>query len=410
MMTPEISSASKRRASNGAAIILSVLWLAGLESLWGQTSTQQLFEEAQAARARGDLAQAEQKYREVIQQEPQVANAYQNLGNVYFTERKYREAIPVLEQALKIDPRLGGAYFILGLAHYQLYDSTPALAAFKSALRLNPSDTNALFYLGKAQMQARDYRGSVLTFEKLKARKPRDPDVLYNLSLAHMKLMLEAVNDLGEVAPHSYQFWLLLAQDADARGDDAAAIHSYQEALCAKPNATGAHYGLGSAYARAGKYDLAGEEFRKELQFNPNDSLALWKWGELSLHTDPEEAREVLERAVKLNPDFPQAVLAYGRALARTGDMEKAVEQYLRVTRLAPEEDTVHYLLASTYRKLGREREAKAEIARFEELAKKKSEKRMQMARELIDMSRTAQELPENVEPGFSPSHVPEHP
>ncbi len=122
-----------------------------------------------------------------------------------------------------------------------------------------------------------------------------------------------------------------------------------------------------------------------------------------------QEARHYLERAVALNPDLPQAVLAYGRALARTGDIEKAVERFQRVVRLAPEEDSVHLHLASAYRHSGRPEEAKAELARFEELAKKKSERTREMARLLIEMTRAAQETVEEPEPSFSPGREPTH-
>jgi len=180
--------------------------------------------------------------------------------------------------------------------------------------------------------------------------------------------------------------------------------------LHTKADAVGIHYALGSVYARTGKYDEAAEEFKKELEINPNDSLALWKLGELALRTDPRQARHYLERAVTLNPDLPQAALAYGRALARTAETEKAVEQFQRVVRLAPEEDSVHYHLAKAYRLLGRDEQAKAEAARFQELAKKKSERKRDMARQLIELGRATQGPPEEPEPGFSPSQDPAHP
>src|SRR2546427_10180333 len=65
-------------------------------------------------------------------------------------------------------------------------------------------------------LQMRDYRAAARTLEKFAESKPDDPDVLYNLSLVYMKQMLGTVNRLGEVAPQSYQFSLLLAQDAEA--------------------------------------------------------------------------------------------------------------------------------------------------------------------------------------------------
>jgi tetratricopeptide (TPR) repeat protein len=166
---------------------------------------------------------------------------------------------------------------------------------------------------------------------------------------------------------------------------------------------------LGNILGRLGKYDEAERELRRELEINANDSLALWKLGELLLRTNPQEARELLERGVRLNSELPQLVLAYGRALARTGDTEKAVEQFRRIVQLAPEEDSVHYHLSAAYRRLGRIEESKAELAYFEKLAKKKSERRQETARQLIDLSREAQEAGVELEPSFSPAREPAH-
>ncbi len=375
-----------------------------------QGDIRQLYEQAQAARAGGDLARSEELYLEVIHQSPQFANAHHNLGIVYFLERKYRAAADELEKAVKLDPRLAEAQVMLGLAYYHLYEPARAAPAFRAGLRLRPDDSNALLYLGKSQIQARDYRAAATTLEKLAAKKPRDPDVLYSLSLAYMKLMLEDFNRLGEVAPQSYQAWLLLAQDAEARGNDEDALKDYRQAEHTKADSPGIHYALGSVEARLGKYDQAAEEFKRELELNPYDSLALWKLGELALRTDPNEARRYLERAVSLNPGLPQAVLAYGRALARLGETEKAVEQFRRVVQLAPEEDSVHYHLARAYRRLGRPQEAEAEMARFETLAGRKSERTREAARRLIEMSRAAQESSEEPEAGFSPTRDPTRP
>jgi len=132
----------------------------------------------------------------------------------------------------------------------------------------------------------------------------------------------------------------------------------------------------------------------------------LWKLGEVTLRVDPRSACDYLARALALNPDFPQARLAYGRALLRLGESEKAVQQFEEVERLAPEEDSVHYHLASAYRKLGRSKEADTEMARFQELAKKKSEITHAAARRQIDMTRDSQEDPL---PDFDPSRNPVH-
>jgi tetratricopeptide (TPR) repeat protein len=377
----------------------------------GQTDVEGLFEAAQQARAQGNFADAEARYLEVIRRSPQFAAAYHNLGIVYFSQRKYRDASRVLEKAVKLNPRLPQAHFMLGLAAYQLYEPERAARAFSAALGLNPGDKNALLYLGKTQLQMRDYRNAAGTFEKLAQSKPPDPDVLYNLSLSYMKLMLESVNRLGAAAPQSYQFRLLLAQDAESRNFREEAIEKYKEALALKGSAApvGVHYALGILYARTGKYDEAAAEFREELKINANDSLSLWRLGELALLADPKQALVYLERAVALNPEFPQASLAYGRALSRQGDHAKAIEQFQNVVRLAPEEHTVHYHLFKAYRQLGRAAEARQELARFQEMARKKSEKMQETARQQLNVERIEQGMAPEPEPGFAPERDPVH-
>jgi tetratricopeptide (TPR) repeat protein len=374
-----------------------------------QAEAQRLFEKAQAAKARGDLQLAEQNYLEVIRLAPDLPNAYHNLGITYFTERKYGDAVAVLEKAVKLSPQSAPPHFMLGLSYYELYESQKAIESFRTAIRLNSSDTNALLYLGKSQIQAHDYVGAAETLEKLAKLKPDDPDVLYNLSVAHLKLMLGDVSRLSRVAPDSYQLWLLLAQEAEARGDNQSAIRDYQHALRLNPQGVGIHYALGSVLTKEGASVGAAQEFKKELELNSNDALALWKLGELTLRTDPPQALEYLRRSVSLSPDLPQAVLAYGRALARLGETERAVEQFRRAVRLAPEEDSVHYHLSRAYRLLGRNEEAKVEMAKFEELAKKKSERTREQARQLIELTREEQRAEGILEPGFDPSQDPTH-
>ena len=374
-----------------------------------QAGARKLFQEAQAARARGDLGTAEKKYLEVIRLTPDLPSAYQNLGITYFTERKYGDAVHALEKAVKLSPSLAPAHFMLGLAHYELYEPEKALDNFRTTIGLNPRETNALLYLGKSQLQIHDYGGAAQSFEKLSKLKPNDADVLYNLSLAYLKLMLMNVARLGKAAPDSYQLWSLLAQDAEARGDHEAAAKDLEHALRVNPNAVGIHYALGSIFAKDGKYAEATEEFQKELKINPNDALALWKLGELVIRTDPRAASEYLARSVAITPDLHQAVLAYGRALASLGETEKAIREYQRVILLAPEEDSVHYHLSQAYRLLGRKTEAAAEMTKFEQLAKVKSERTRNEARQLIELTREEQTHGEIAEPGFNSSAEPVH-
>src|SRR5262249_11848834 len=87
-------------------------------------------------------------------------------------------------------------------------------------------------------------------------------------------------------------------------------------------------------------------------------------------------AFQYLERALQQKPDLGQAHRDLGKALLQTdGDLVRAMAHLKKVTELAPDEPTTHYLLAQLYRKQGKKAEQAAELATFEKLRRAQQEK-----------------------------------
>ena len=112
---PEISGSKYRSFLRGrnarrqASGLILYGFLVGLSralpfSFDNQAEAQRLFEEAQAAKTRGDLQLAEQKYLDVIRLAPDSPNACQNLGIVYFTGREFQKAASMFAKAIKLSP------------------------------------------------------------------------------------------------------------------------------------------------------------------------------------------------------------------------------------------------------------------------------------------------------------------
>src|SRR5262245_54816047 len=80
--------------------------LAQTENNGTDAKVQQLYGEAKAAEAQGDLATAAAKYESLLQVAPKLAAAYNNLGALYLRQKEYKKAAAVLERGLKIDPRM----------------------------------------------------------------------------------------------------------------------------------------------------------------------------------------------------------------------------------------------------------------------------------------------------------------
>ena len=113
-------------------------------------------------------------------------------------------------------------------------------------------------------------------------------------------------------------------------------------------------------------------EFLKELQISPENYVTTWKLGNIYLtRKQYGQALQYLQKAIQQRPDLGQAHRDLARALIQTeGDLERAIVHLKKVTQLAPEEPTSHYLLAQAYKKLGKKSEQSAELELFEKLRK----------------------------------------
>ncbi len=68
---------------------------------------------------KGFLEAAEKGYRELIEHSYQLDKVYNNLGNVYYAEKKFHEAIKAYESALEENPKLFSAHYNLAQALWQ---------------------------------------------------------------------------------------------------------------------------------------------------------------------------------------------------------------------------------------------------------------------------------------------------
>ncbi|MSO23432.1 MAG: tetratricopeptide repeat protein [Acidobacteria bacterium] len=113
---------------------------------------------------------------------------------------------------------------------------------------------------------------------------------------------------------------------------------------------------LGNICWKEGDLPQAEKEFLEELKITPENYLTTWKLGNIYLlNKQYDLAFQYLEKAIRQRPDLGQAHRDLGKALIQTdGDLARAMAHLKKVTQLAPEEPTAHYLLAQIYTKLGK--------------------------------------------------------
>ena len=109
-----------------------------------------------------DFTSAEMEYRKAISEKPTNAVGAYNLGNAYYKNQKFREAVLRHQEVIKTattKEEKHKAYHNIGNALMQGKQCKEAVEAFKSALRNNPNDDETRYNLGLAKKCAEEQGG-----------------------------------------------------------------------------------------------------------------------------------------------------------------------------------------------------------------------------------------------------------
>jgi tetratricopeptide (TPR) repeat protein len=365
-------------------IILLLLSAVAVPAQTGtDTPAEQHFEAARQAEKAKDFDKAASEYKETLKLKPEVAEVWFNMGlDLYLLERN-SEAIDAFQQSLKRKPGLPGANLFLGMAYLRSNRYDAAIQPLKQAIAQNPQELKAYTNLSVAYLELGREEDAAAILQKAQVRFPHDTEVLYSLGRTYMKLMEKSYKEMVQYDSDSYRYHQVLGESYQLRRDYPHATEEYKLALekAPDPNLPGLHYSLGSCYWMETKWSLAIEQFKQELAISPENYLATWKLGDTYLfERDYDNARVYLTKALQQKPGLGQANRDMGKLLLQTGHPDDALVYLKKVVKSDPEEASVHYLMAQSYRSLGKQPEMKAELEIFQKLRTEESERSVKHA------------------------------
>jgi tetratricopeptide (TPR) repeat protein len=126
------------------------------------------------------------------------------------------------------------------------------------------------------------------------------------------------------------------------------AVEAYQKALAEFPENPKSLTSLGLALYQVGRYEEAMEIYKHAAQVSPDDPLPLEKIAQLS------ERLGNLKQAI-------QAAMQAAELYVKSREVDKALENWLRVTQLDPENLTAHSRLALVHERLSHTQQAASE-------------------------------------------------
>lgn len=274
-------------------------------------------------------------------------------GIAVATETKdIEQALPLLIKGASLDPEndeylkaLASAYLAHGNALAAKAGTTPdadtqkkvaeavslAVAAAERATQVNPESVQN--WIGLAQMYGavasfnENAASSVFAiYQKAQSLEPLNPAIATYLGAAHRAAAVRMKS--GNASEY------------------AAALTAYEAALALKPDYVPAHFAIIEMLDSEGRGDEALTRAERLRILAVNAPEILFQLGAIHYQADRfSKAQEVLEQAVRISPDYANALYFLGLAYEKQGDYARALTQFERVAKLNPQNTEVQKII-----------------------------------------------------------------
>src|SRR5256886_4029493 len=328
----------------------------------------------------GKLDQAQEQFSRAVELEPNNYETNHNLGEIYVRRGMVAEAVAYLQKAQKINAAsycngfdLTLAYMVSGrlsdarnsakallnvketgeahnlLAQIEEKDGNIIAAAneFQAAAKLEPSESN-LFDWGGELLVHRTLDPAVQVLEEGTRRFPNSPRLMVGLGMAYY-----------------------------ARGNYDDAVKAFLKGADLDPNDSRCYKFLSRAYdSSPSQADEVIERFRRYAELQPNNGLALyyyamslWK-GKRTQDSSLNLAQigSLLQRAIAADPKLAEPHLQLGNLTADQGKFAEAIPEYQRALELDNDLADAHYRLAQAYVRTGQKDKAQEQFTTYQAL------------------------------------------
>ncbi|SPO27137.1 related to nuclear protein bimA [Ustilago trichophora] len=249
------------------------------------------------------------------------------LGRSYAECSQYAPSETHFSTARKLNPFIASHMDVFSLVLFHLSREVKLSALAQHLAMVAPGTASTHIVVGNAFSLQKEHQTALVCFQRAAAAAPE----------------------------YAYAF-TLAGHEAHDLGLHDEAIAYFRSAIRCDRRHWNAWAGLGRVYLGIGGHEHAAcKSLQQAIHLNPSNHI-LWDlvgWT-FSLINAPEKALECYDRAIELAPSA--SVLTYLRRaelLLQHGDPESSHRDLVRAQDLAPEEASIHILLAQSYMRLG---------------------------------------------------------
>lgn len=342
------------------SLFVSLLVCSGVSA---QNSNGDIAAQASAARQANDLPRAASLYREALQQKPNWAEGWWDLGSVLYDANQYKEAADALAKAAELDPKAAPAWGLLGLCEFELGSFDKALSHIQQSLALGLRGQDQMegvlrYHEAMLFARTRNFDESLQAYSWFVKRGVHHDVFLTALGLA----ALRSTSFPEQVPPDQRDLYISAGKAAFlSMSGNAEAQQAFRGLAERFPTTPDVHYLYGS-YLLSSNPEMAASEMRRELEISPSNGAASAMLAWMLLEQDDfSSAGPLAESAIHNEPSMPMAQYVYGRILVERGQLAEGIEHLEKATKEAPGILMNHVALAAAYSKAGRPADARRE-------------------------------------------------
>ncbi|MBU0995463.1 MAG: tetratricopeptide repeat protein [Proteobacteria bacterium] len=232
-------------------------------------STMNMLESAIAHHQAGRLQQAEEIYRQILQEDPSHSDALHLLGLIAYQVAKWDIALELIEKAIALKPMEPLYYFHYGLVLEALKKHEEAFIAFLCSAELDPQEPKTEKALLRQHTENPELLVRLGDFCFNRGRF-ETAEGMYRKALHHAPDYARAYNNLASTVEQQ-------------NGPTDAVIENYLQAIRLRPDFIEAYYNLGVVFLATGCVDEAIDKFKQALDIQPDYALAKVKLSEVLL-------------------------------------------------------------------------------------------------------------------------------
>jgi protein O-GlcNAc transferase len=332
------------------------------------------FEQGLALHQQGQLAQAQEMYRQALELQPEHFDALNMLGVIAAQAGNFGRAVELIDNAIEINPNNEAAYSNRGNALKELKRWDEALKSYEQAIKLNPDYAEAYYNRGVALQELKRWDEALESYDRAITLKPDHAESYNNRgnALQALKRWDEAL----ESYEHAIRIQPDYAEACNNRGNALKelkrwdeALESYDRAIKLKPGYAEAYCHRGNALKELKRWDEVLESYECAIRFNPDFADAYNNRGiALQEFNRWDEALESYNRALELEPDLAAAYNNRGITLKELKRFNEALESYNRAIELEPDQADAHNNRGNVLKDLKRWDEALDSYARAIEI------------------------------------------